>query len=76
MAEREGEGEGDSGSAAQDRRVRTGLRALIDEMMMQLRAVAMHDSWTQEERARAEADLARVMAQVRERAISGRNEDV
>jgi hypothetical protein len=56
--------------------VRTGLRALIDEMMLQLRAAAAHDSWSLEERARAEADLARIMAQVRDRAISGRNEDV
>jgi hypothetical protein len=70
------EGEEDTGSAAQDRRVRTGLRALIDEMMMQLRAAATHDSWSPEERTRAEADLARVMAQVRDRAISGSNEDV
>jgi hypothetical protein len=70
------EGEEDTGSAAQDRRVRTGLRALIDEMMMQLRAAATNDAWSPEERTRAEADLARVMAQVRDQAISGHNEDV
>ena len=63
MSERE------AGSSAQDRRVRTGLRTLIDEMMEQLRAAAAHGDWSAEERARAEADLARIMTQVRERAI-------
>ena len=49
--------------------MRTGLRTLIDEMMEQLRAAAAHGDWSAEERARAEADLARIMTQVRERAI-------
>ena len=63
MAER------DDDSPPHDRRVQTGLRALIDEMMVQLRAAAAHDAWSPEDRAAAEADLARIMAQVRERAI-------
>ena len=71
----EGKGSGE-GSRMDDRRVRTGLRALIDEMMSQLRAAAGHDSWSPEERARAEADLARIMSQVRERAVSGTHGDV
>jgi len=57
------------GSPAHDRRVRSGLRTLIDEMMAQLRAAAAHGDWSAEERARAEADLARIMTQVRERAL-------
>jgi len=69
-------GEGNGHSPVDDRRVRTGLRALIDEMMNQLRAAAGHDAWSEAERARAEADLARIMTQVRDRAISGSNEDV
>ena len=53
--------------AGHERRVRSGLRVLIDEMMMQLRTAAQHDdAWTPEERARAEADLARIMGQVRD----------
>ena len=51
---------------ADDRRVRPGLRLLVDEMMTQLRTAAGADAWTDEERARAEADLARIMGQVRD----------
>lgn len=65
----------DSELTAKDRRVRTGLRALVDEMMVQLRSAAGHDEWTAEERSRAEADLARIMTQVRERALGGRAAD-
>ena len=54
-----------------DRRVRTGLRALVDEMMAQLRTAAASDAWTEEERARAEADLARIMTQVRDETFRG-----
>lgn len=67
--------EGASGSSAQDRRVRTGLRTLIDEMMTQLRAAAAHGDWSAEERARAEVDLARIMTQVRERALGSGADD-
>lgn len=59
----------DEPSPVQDRRVQTGLRALIDEMMHQVRAAAAHDGWSPEERARAETDLARIMSRVRERAL-------
>jgi hypothetical protein len=63
------------GSPVEDRRVHTGLRGLIDEMMAQLRSAAGHDSWSPEERARAEADLARIMSQVRDRAMRGSGPD-
>ena len=61
--------------AADERRVRTGLRALVDEMMVQLRTAAASDAWTEEERVRAEADLARIMAQVRDETFRGRDGD-
>lgn len=54
-----------------ERRSRVGLRALVDEMMTQLRTAAASDAWTEEERARAEADLARIMAQVRDETFRG-----
>lgn len=57
-------------SMEKDRRARTALRALIDEMMAQLRAASGRDEWTQEERAQAEADLARIMESVRREAMS------
>jgi hypothetical protein len=61
--------------SADERRVRTGLRALVDEMMAQLRSAAAADAWTEEDRARAEADLARIMAQVRDETFRGRDDD-
>lgn len=61
--------------APDERRVRTGLRALVDEMMAQLRTAAAADAWTDEERARAEADLARIMGQVQDETFRGRDAD-
>jgi hypothetical protein len=61
--------------APDERRVRTGLRALVDEMLAQLRTAAASDAWTDEERARAEADLARIMGQVRDETFRGRDAD-
>lgn len=52
-----------------DRRSNSGLRALIDEMMTQLRAASNRDVWTPEARARAESDLERIMATVRQKAV-------
>ncbi|MCU0636813.1 MAG: hypothetical protein MUE41_18235 [Gemmatimonadaceae bacterium] len=54
-------------SATPDRPVRTRhhLRELIDEMMASIRVAANADLWTAEERARSEAELARIMEQVR-----------
>lgn len=61
--------------APDERRVRGGLRALVDDMLLQLRAAAAADAWTDEERARAEADLARIMGQVRDETFRGRDAD-
>lgn len=57
--------------AAPDRRRRVGLRRLIDEMLAEIRAAASEENWTHEARAEAEADLARIMDQVREAAVRG-----
>lgn len=52
-----------------ERRTKAGLRALIDEMMTQLRAASNQDVWTPEARARAESDLERIMETVRRQAV-------
>ena len=57
-----------------ERRRRTALRAMIDEMMEQIRTATRQDVWTPEERARAEADLARIMDRVREETLSDRSD--
>ena len=54
----------------EDRRARAGFRALIEEMMQQIREAARREDWTPDERARAEADLERIMACVRRQAMS------
>jgi hypothetical protein len=55
-----------------ERRQRPEFRALIEEMLLQLRAASGHSGvWTPETRARAEADLARIMESVREKAVDG-----
>ena len=55
--------------SSKDRRARAALRALIDEMMGQLRAASQRSVWTPETRARAEADLDRIMRNVRAEAL-------
>ena len=46
------------------------FRSLIDDMMHQLRELRAHAGpWPAEERARMEADLERIMAQVRNAAL-------
>jgi hypothetical protein len=54
-----------------DRRRRLALRALVEEMLTEIRsaASAAEEDWTPEERQRAEADLARIMDQVRREAF-------
>jgi hypothetical protein len=39
-------------------------------MMQQIRAATRQENWTDEERERAEADLARIMASVRREALN------
>jgi hypothetical protein len=52
-----------------ERRRRLALRALVEEMLTEIRSAASEDTWTPEERKRAEADLARIMDQVRREAF-------
>ena len=54
-----------------ERRRRLALRALVEEMLTEIRsaASAAEENWTPEERERAEADLARIMDQVRREAF-------
>jgi len=56
---------------ARERRVNPRLRELVDEMMASIRAAANVDLWTAEERASYEADMARIMASVRDQALEG-----
>jgi len=53
-----------------ERRRMKALRALIDEMLGEIRSAASRDNWTPEARARAESDLARIMEQVRREALA------
>lgn len=57
-----------SGAPA-ERRKRVALRRLIDEMLAEIRSAANEDNWTTDARAQAEADLARIMDQVRREAM-------
>jgi hypothetical protein len=52
-----------------ERRRRLALRALVEEMLSGIRSAAAEEDWTPEERSRAEADLARIMDQVRREAF-------
>ena len=54
---------------AAERRKRVALRRLIDEMLAEIRAAANEDNWTDDARAQAETDLARIMDQVRREAV-------
>jgi hypothetical protein len=64
---------GDGGSrpdSAPDRRRDPLFRTLIDDMLQQIRELRSHAGpWPAEERARIEADLERIMAQVRNAAL-------
>ncbi len=57
--------------SGRERRANARLRELVDEMMASIRAAANVDLWTAEERARYEADMARIMASVRDQALEG-----
>jgi hypothetical protein len=59
-----------------ERRSNPRLRELVDEMLASIRAAANIDLWTAEDRARYEADMARIMESVREQALRrGRKPD-
>lgn len=62
-----------SGFKGPDRRRNPHLRELIDEMMASIRVAANSDLWSPEERRRCEADLARIMAGVRTKALERRH---
>lgn len=54
----------------EDRRRDPLFRSLIDDMMQQIRELRAHAGpWPADERARVEADLDRIMAQVRNAAL-------
>ena len=58
--------------AVDDRRSQLGLRALIDEMLQQVRELNRHaSSWDPDERAKAEQQLEMIMARVRDEASRG-----
>ncbi len=52
-----------------ERRSNPRLRELVDEMLASIRAAANIDLWNTEERVSYEADMARIMEQVRQHAI-------
>jgi len=52
-----------------DRRSNPRLRELVDEMLASIRAASNVDLWTNDDRARYQADMARIMESVREHAI-------
>ena len=52
-----------------ERRQNARLRLLVDEMLKSIRESQRRDDWTEDERARAEADIERIMAQVRRAAV-------
>jgi hypothetical protein len=56
-----------------EKRRRNALRALVDEMLAQIRATSDSEGWTEEERASAEQDLERIMGQVRREAMRDLN---
>ncbi len=58
-----------SSSGGIERRQNPRLRELVDEMLASIRAAANVDLWTDEERARYQADMARIMESVREHAV-------
>jgi hypothetical protein len=60
--------------ADRDRRMRPRFRALIDEMLDQIRRVSREQEWTAEARLQAEADLERIMSQVRREATVRRRD--
>jgi hypothetical protein len=61
----------DTGSTSfSERRKNLLFRSLIDDMITQFRELKAHDGpWPADERARAEADLDRIMTQVRAEAF-------
>ena len=63
--------------AVDDRRSQLGLRALIDEMLQQVRELNRHaTTWDPDERAKAEQQLEMIMARVRDEASRGHGKPI
>ena len=62
-------GDQSGNGATPERRQNARLRLLVDEMLKSIRESQRRDDWTDAERERAEADLERIMAQVRRAAV-------
>jgi hypothetical protein len=58
-----------AGYHGNERRSNPRLRELVDEMLASIRAAHNVGLWTTQERAKYEADMARIMESVREHAI-------
>ena len=56
-----------------ERRRNPRLRELVDEMLVSIRFAANKELWTEEERARCQEDMQRIMASVREHAVETRS---
>ncbi|HZF68707.1 MAG TPA: hypothetical protein VEZ47_11760 [Gemmatirosa sp.] len=63
------EGAATPAPTGRERRRNHALRDLVDEMLASIRVVANQDLWSDDERARYEEDLARIMERVRGEAI-------
>ena len=63
-------GGSETGYSGSERRRDPLFRSLIDDMMQQIRELRAHAGpWPPDERAQVEADLERIMAQVRNAAL-------
>ena len=69
-SEPQADGGGEAGYDGTERRRDPLFRTLIDDMMQQIRELRAHAGpWPPDERAQVEADLERIMAQVRNAAL-------
>lgn len=60
------------GARADERRRNPHLREMVDELLATIRVAANRDLWSPDERAQCEADMARIMDDIRQQAIAGR----
>lgn len=57
---------------AAERRRNPHLREMVDELLATIRVAANRDLWSSDERAQCEADMARIMDDIRQQALAGR----
>lgn len=55
-----------------DRRRNPHLRELVDELMASIRVASNKELWSDDERTKYEADMVRIMEDVRQHAMLGR----